>query len=75
MYRETKKVLKVKLGQPAFKNRQVKGKALKRLSRALPNTRTKRVDVVKTLFKSLSLKSKQKVTVNNIVPMEDFRSI
>lgn len=26
LYRETKKVLKVKLGQPAFKNRQVKGK-------------------------------------------------
>lgn len=48
---------------------------MKRLSRALPNTRTKRVDVVKILFKSLSLKSKQKVTVNNIVPMGDFRSI
>lgn len=75
MYRETKKILKVKLGQPALKNRQVKGKAMKRLSRALPNRRPKRVDVVKILFRSLSLKSKQKVTVNNIVPMGDFRSI
>ena len=56
-----KKVLKVKLG-----HRQVKGKAMKKLARAIPNTPTKRVDVIKTLIKSLSPSTKQKITSNNI---------
>ena len=68
LQRQKKKVLKVKLGQSAFKNRQVKGKAMKKLSRALPNTPTKRVDVIKTLIKSLSPKTKQVVTTSGRIP-------
>ena len=46
-------------------NRQVKGKDMKKLSRAPPSTPTKRADLVKSLLKSLSPKTKQKVTNNN----------
>ena len=46
LYREKQKVLKVKVGQSAFKNRQTKGKAIKKLHKALPNTPTKRVEVI-----------------------------
>ena len=68
LYRKKKKVLRVKIGQLAFKNRQVKGKAIKKLQRALPKTPPKRVEVIKSLFKSLSPKTKGKVTEHNIVP-------
>ena len=68
LYREKQKVLKVKLGQSAFKNRQTKGKATKKLHKALPNTPTKRVEVIRSLFKSLSPKTKVSVTEHNTVP-------
>ena len=41
---------------------------MKKLATALPNTPTKKEDVIKTLIKSLSPSTKQKVTLNNIVP-------
>ena len=41
---------------------------MKKLARALPNTPTKKLDVIKTLIKSLSPSTKQKVTSNNIMP-------
>ena len=62
-----KKSLKTQTWQPAFKNTQVKGKAMKKLTRALPNTPTKEVDIIKTFIKSLNPNTKQKVTSNNIV--------
>ena len=40
---------------------------MKKLARAIPNTPTKRVDVIKTFIKSLSPSTKQKLTSNNIV--------
>ena len=40
---------------------------MKKLARVIPNTPTKRVDVIKTLIKSLSPSTKQKLTSNNIV--------
>ena len=68
LYREKEKVLRVKLGQLAFKNRQAKGKVVKKLQRAIPKTPIKRVEVIKSLFKSLSPKTKGKVAEHNIVP-------
>ena len=68
LYREKQKVLKAKVGQSAFKNRQTKGKAIKKLHKALPNTPTKRVEVIRSLFRSLSSKTKVSVTEHNIVP-------
>ena len=40
---------------------------MKKTARALPDTPTKKVDVIKTLIKSQNPSSKQKVTSNNIV--------
>ena len=40
---------------------------MKKPARALPDTPTKKVDVIKTLIKSQNPSSKQKVTSNNIV--------
>ena len=54
LQRQKKKVLKVKLGQSAFKNRQVKGKAMKKLSRALVTIRCsqcKSLDCFQRFFK------------------------
>ena len=74
VYREKQKVLKVKLEQSAFKNRQTKGKAIKKLHKALPNTPAKRVEVIRSFFNSISPKTKVSVTERNIVPYKHFFS-
>ena len=45
----------------------MKGKAVKKLQRAFPKTPTKRAEVIKSLFKSISPKTKGNVTEHNIV--------
>ena len=56
------------MGSLPLKIGKLKEKPWKKLTRALPNTPTKKVDVIKTLIKSLSPSTKRKVTSNNIVP-------
>ena len=74
VYREKRKVLKVKLEQYAFKNRQTKGKAIKKLHKVLLNTPAKRVEVIRSFFRSISPKAKVSVTERNIVPYKHFFS-
>ena len=54
------------MGSLPLKIGKLKEKPWKKLTRALPNTPTKKVDVIKTLIKSLGPSTKQKVTLNNI---------